>query len=71
MPTNLEGFKEVSKREFYAQMNVDVNPSIVAGIPYPYTQEWKLRSGRVIGKTVGYYPERSALPETKYYLKEA
>lgn len=48
--------KEVTKKEFFAAMNMDVHPHIVG--PWSnetgYTSEWKLRDGRtIVGKSQG------------------
>ena len=42
-----EGFKQVTKDEFYKHIyenNMDVHPYIQPG-PYPYTSHWKKPSG--------------------------
>ena len=59
--------KPVSKTEFYKAIGPrDVVSSIVSG--WPYAMEFNLRYGGLVGKTVDFLPENSALTETKYFL---
>jgi hypothetical protein len=54
----------VSKEEFYRSvMPLDAVMKVVGR--YPYTVEWRLRSGRLLGKSVGV---NNRPTETKYYL---
>lgn len=60
---------EVSRETFYQV----IGPQKVNPYPegkYPYTSFFKTPSGIVRGKAVDYFPEESALPETRYYLPD-
>jgi len=73
-PVNLDGFTSVTREQFFAKIHelsnraIDVHPSI-RRTPYPYTSDWKKRSGEVVGVTEVFYPEGSALEATRYFLK--
>lgn len=59
--------REVSKDEFYRVMGpLNVTPSPTGA--WPYTSLFKTPRGNVVGKSVGYIPEGSALSATRYYL---
>lgn len=62
--------REVSKDEFYAAMG-PLNVTPVPTGPYPYTSLFKTPDGVTHGKAVGYYPEGSALPASRYFLPES
>ena len=59
--------KQVDKGTFFKAMGpLDVHPHIING-EYPYASEWRLRDGRIVGKSVG----RLATPgaaTTDYFL---
>lgn len=62
---------EVSKDEFYGSVGQqNVHPHIVSD-QYPYKTEWRLPSGRVIGKIVpedGVYPKGTYPFHTDHYF---
>jgi hypothetical protein len=70
----LDSFILVTREPFFAKIYelsskaIDVHPSIKR-TPYPYTSEWKKRSGEVVGVTEIFFPEGSALEATRYFLK--
>lgn len=60
-------WKEVTKDEFHVSIGrQDVHPYPVGR--WPYTSEWRLRDGRVIGLTVDYLPDGEALTKCRYML---
>jgi len=67
-PVALDGFREVSKDEFYNIVGpLDVTLSTLGN--YPYTTEFKLRHGRLVGKTVDSYAGEHSWPVvTRYYI---
>lgn len=67
-PVALEGFKEVTKDEFYKIVGpLDATLSTLGN--YPYTTEFKLRYGRLIGKSVDSYEGEYLWPViTRYYI---
>ena len=67
-PVALEGFREVSKDEFYNIVGpLDATLSTLGN--YPYTTEFKLRHGRLIGKSVDSYEGEYLWPVvTRYYI---
>jgi hypothetical protein len=64
--------RKVTQDEFYAHIGpLDVHPSIRPG-PWPYTSDWKLRSGLIVGKSVAVYINgKNGLTRNEYYLSEA
>lgn len=53
-PVALDGFREVSKDEFFKIVGpLDAVISVVP--PFPYTSEFKIRYGKLIGKAVDSY----------------
>ncbi len=62
--------KEVTQAEFYAAMSGDVHPHIEPPAQYPYTQTFQTRTGRVVGKVVGYFADGTRYPELKRYYIE-
>ena len=64
----MDGFREVSKDEFYNIIGpLDVTLSALGN--YPYTTEFKLRHGRLIGKAVDSYKGEYFWPVvTRYYI---
>jgi len=64
----MENFREVSKEQFYKIIGVGDVVSTVKG-KYPYTTEFKLRYGRLVGKTVDSYEGQYKWPVIrKYYI---
>jgi hypothetical protein len=46
-------WKQVSKEQFFSTVGkLDVHPTIINS-KYPYTSDWKLRDGKVVGRSVG------------------
>jgi len=67
-PVALDGFREVSQDEFYKIVGpLDATLSTLGN--YPYTTEFKLRHGRLIGKSVDSYEGEFLWPVvTRYYI---
>lgn len=67
-PAALDEFREVSRDEFYKIiMPLDVTLSILGN--YPYTTDFKLRYGRLVGKAVDSYEGEFSGPVfTRYYI---
>ena len=64
------GWIAVSKDAFYATVGkLDVHPSIQPGA-YPYTSLWKLRSGQVVGKSVGRRVNPAEVVDDYYVRKD-
>lgn len=60
----MENLTKVSKEEFYNKiMPLDAIMKVVG--KYPYTVEWRLRSGRFLGKSVGINNRQA---KSEYYL---
>ena len=61
---------EVDKKIFFDTVGPqDVHPHIINEYKYPYSSNWKLRNGKIIGKTVDYHPGgHKGRIATKYFL---
>ena len=67
-PVYLDGFREVSRDEFYKI--VGPLDAVVAAVGnFPYTSEFKIRYGKLIGKAVDSYGyEFGKYVVTRYYI---
>lgn len=64
----LDGFREVSQDEFYKIVGtLDATLSTLGN--YPYTTEFKLRHGRLIGKSVDSYEGEYLWPQDIAYFR--
>ena len=60
-------WKIVKKIDFFKTIGwLDVHPHIPAWSKYPYTSIWKLRDGRILGKTITH-----SMRETEFFLSAA
>ena len=67
-PVALDGFREVSKDEFYKIVG-PLDAVVSAVPPFPYTSEFKIRNGKLIGKSVDSYGfEFGKHVVTRYYI---
>ena len=64
-------WKEVTNKEFFDAIGpTDVSPYITTE-KYPYTSEFRTRTGVVVGKIVdSYITGNAGLTRSKYYLPE-
>lgn len=63
---------QVTRDHFYqiiGDFRLDVHPSIRSG-PYPYTTDWVLPSGRIIGTTFPAKNRRSNFFQREYWISE-
>lgn len=66
--------RPVTRDEFFAfiqhlsDRQINVHPSI-RRTDYPYTSDWKLNNGVIVGVSEGFYPEGSRTAQTRYFLK--
>lgn len=64
----LEGFRQVSKDEFYSIVG-PVDAVLTTSGNYPYTTTFQVRRGRLIGKAVDSYEGKFKYPiVTRYYI---
>ena len=67
-PVALDGFRQVSKDEFYKIVG-PLDAVVSAVPPFPYTSEFKIRYGKLIGKAVDSYGfEYGSYVVTRYYI---
>jgi hypothetical protein len=67
-PVALDGFREVSQDEFY-QIVGPLDAVVSAVGQFPYTSEFKIRYGKLIGKAVDSYGfEYGKYVVTRYYI---
>lgn len=67
-PIVLDGFRQVSYDEYWETIG-NLNAVVYTVGNFPYTSEWKLRNGNLIGKSVDSYGfEFGKYIVTRYYI---
>lgn len=68
MNNETNGWREVTKDEFYRVIGSQNVSASIVNDRWPYTSLFMTPDRQVRGKSVGYLPEGSALEAKRYYL---